>query len=123
MTTDRALSDGRGGPPTVSPAPGTGPIASSARRRDAWALDFELTVCFDTNLGRSRYDFVGMIARCVVCGTRFGQPVDPATPGVLVRHARTHEWELSRDEAAEPPLDSPGATEGGPSHSVTSKHN
>lgn len=67
---------------------------AAERRRDGWAVSYQVDVVFDTNLARTRYDHVGTLARCGCCGER----LDGRSADELARHARRHERQLSVDE-------------------------
>jgi hypothetical protein len=70
----------------------------TARRHDSWLVAYEITVCFDTDLGRTRFDYVGTSAHCQQCGHRLALGRDVKSPEALVGHARLHERENSLDD-------------------------
>jgi hypothetical protein len=63
-------------------------------RHDGWIVSFDLTIYFDTDFDRTRYDHVGTEVRCRCCRER----LTTWTQADLDRHARNHESELSLDD-------------------------
>jgi hypothetical protein len=86
------------GPPASGPQRASdvvdGPGHRAPSRRDGWIASFALTVCFDTDNDRTRYDHVGTEVRCSHCA----EWLTTWSRADLVRHARKHESELSLDD-------------------------
>jgi hypothetical protein len=73
-------------------------VNTEPQRLDGWVLTYRVEVCFDTDNNRTRYDYVGALARCGHCNQtiRLTRSAD-----ALARHARTHETDLSLDHRTE----------------------
>lgn len=82
------------------------PHLAEPQRPDGWIAAFVVEVVFDTNLARTDYDHVGTDTRCSVCGERLNLD---GSLSVLVRHARSHEAQLTGH-----PVERPPATVGDP---------
>lgn len=63
-------------------------MAAEPQRPDGWVVAYIVEVVFDTNASRTRYDYVGTVARCIGCDARLDAA---SSPDALVHHARRHE--------------------------------